>query len=53
MITYLMGAFTRVQIVTSAAPVKPTDPDDEIFILCALDGGAHYLISDDNALLAL
>jgi predicted nucleic acid-binding protein len=53
MITYIMGAFTRVEITTTAAPICPTDPDDEIFVLCALDGDADYLISDDNALLTL
>jgi len=53
MITYLMGAFTPVPITSSAAPFPPTDPDDEIFLLCALDGRAHYLVSEDGALLAL
>ncbi|MCW5555858.1 MAG: PIN domain-containing protein [Verrucomicrobiae bacterium] len=53
LITYLIGAFERVVIVTSAAPAKPSDPDDEVFLLCALDGQAHYLVSDDGALLNL
>ena len=53
MITYIMGSFTRVEITTTAAPVCPVDPDDEIFVLCALDGDADYLVSDDNALLTL
>jgi predicted nucleic acid-binding protein len=53
LITYLIGAFERVPIVTADAPAKPTDPDDEVFILCALDGQAHYLVSDDGALLDL
>jgi predicted nucleic acid-binding protein len=53
LIRYLVGAFERVSIETEAAPHAPTDPDDEIFVLCALDGNAHYLVSEDNALLAL
>ncbi|HXI72384.1 MAG TPA: PIN domain-containing protein [Verrucomicrobiae bacterium] len=51
LITYLMGAFSRVQIVTANAPVIPSDPDDEIFILCALDGNADYIVADDKHLL--
>jgi predicted nucleic acid-binding protein len=27
--------------------------DDEIFVLCAIDGNADYLISEDGALLEL
>ena len=36
-----------------AAPVQPDDPDDEIFLLCALDGNADYLVSEDDDLLSL
>ena len=50
MITYLMGAFHRVEITSQAAPVQPPDPDDEIFLLCALDGDADYLVSEDRDL---
>lgn len=53
MITYIMGAFTRVEITTTAALVPPTDLDDEVFILCAIDGQAHYLVSEDKSLLEL
>lgn len=52
-ITYLMGAFERITIVSKASPHPPTDPDDEVFVLCALDGNADYLVSEDGALLAL
>lgn len=50
LITYLMGAFRQVTIVTKSAPVSPTDFDDEIFLLCAIDGNADYLVSDDKHL---
>jgi uncharacterized protein len=48
--TYIMGAFSKVTITTMSAPVPPSDPDDEIFLLCAIDGDADYLVSDDHHL---
>jgi predicted nucleic acid-binding protein len=53
MIAYIMGAFSQVKITTSSAPVAPSDLDDEIFILCALDGHADYLVSEDHSLTSL
>ena len=53
LVQYILGAFERVEVVTPTPPHMPSDPDDEIFVLCAIDGGAHYLISDDSDLLAL
>jgi predicted nucleic acid-binding protein len=53
LITLLMGAFERVEIATENAPHRPADPDDEVFLLCALDGQAQYLVSEDHALLQL
>jgi len=53
LITYLMGAFEQVTITTKAAPYPPSDPDDEIFLLCALDGHADFLVSEDLKLLEL
>jgi predicted nucleic acid-binding protein len=50
MITYLMGAFTQVSIVSTSAPVPPADPDDEVVLLCAIDGNADYLVSEDKHL---
>jgi predicted nucleic acid-binding protein len=52
-VTYLMGAFEQVIVTMKTAPHSPKDPDDEIFILCALDGDADYLISEDASLLDL
>jgi predicted nucleic acid-binding protein len=40
----------RVSITTVSAPVSPSDPDDEIFLICAIDGNADYLVSDDHSL---
>jgi predicted nucleic acid-binding protein len=53
LITFLMGAFEQVAISTEAAPHRPADPDDEVFLLCALDGNADFLVSADGDLLAL
>lgn len=53
LITYLMGAFERVTITTRSTPYPPSDANDEVFLLCALDGNADYLVSDDRALLNL
>jgi len=53
LITYLMGTFTQIRIKTTSAPVPPSDPDDEVFLLCAIDGNADYLVSEDHALISL
>ena len=53
LIALVEGAFEEVALTTPAAPFPPTDPDDEVFVLCALDGDAGYLVSEDQALLAL
>jgi len=49
----IMGAFSRIEITTKSAPVPPSDPDDEVFLLCAIDGDADYLVSEDHSLTAL
>ena len=53
LVALIEGAFEKVLLTTPAAPFPPTDPDDEVFVLCALDGDASYLVSEDQALLAL
>lgn len=53
LIAYLIGSFESVTVVSSAAPVPPSDPDDEIFVICAIDGAADYLVSEDRHLLNL
>jgi predicted nucleic acid-binding protein len=50
LITYIMGAFSRIEITTQSAPFQPSDPDDEVFLICAIDGDADYLVSDDHSL---
>lgn len=53
LMTYIMGAFSQVTITTKSAPVPPSDPDDEVFLLCAIDGNADYLVSEDHSLTSL
>ena len=53
LIAYLIGSFESVTIVSRAAPVRPSDSDDEIFLICAIDGDADHLVSEDRHLLNL
>lgn len=53
MVAYLSVAFERVRLVSTEAPTRPSDPDDEVFLLCAIDGDADYLVSEDRDLLSL
>jgi predicted nucleic acid-binding protein len=50
LVTYIMGSFTQVMITTRVTPHPPSDPDDEVFLLCAIDGNADYLVSEDHSL---
>lgn len=50
MMIYIMGAFLEVSISTTNSPVPPSDPDDEKFLLCAIDGSADYLVTEDRHL---
>ena len=42
-----------MRLVSTEAPTRPRDPDDEVFLLCAIDGDADYLVSEDRDLLSL
>jgi predicted nucleic acid-binding protein len=50
---WLIGAFERVTIVSTTCNPRPADGDDTIFLLCAIDGQAHLLVTEDGHLLAL
>jgi len=51
----MAGLLPLVELYQAAdAPgVVPADPDDEIFIACALSAGAAFIISGDDHLLRL
>ena len=53
LLTFIRGAFQGLRLVSDHAPLAPRDPDDEIFLLCAIDGDADYLASEDRHLLEL
>lgn len=53
LIAFLRGAFTEIRLATTRVPARPRDPDDEVFLLCALDGDADYLVSEDRHLLEI
>lgn len=53
LIRNIANAFERVVVVSGRAPAPPRDPDDEEFLLCAIDGDADFLVSEDRDLLSL
>jgi len=50
---HLILTCENVEIVQFYCDPRPADSDDTIFILCALNGKAHFLISEDHHLLGL
>jgi len=52
-VSFIHELFTCVAVVSVTCHTLPTDADDEIFILCALDGSADILVSDDKHLLRI
>jgi len=53
LIALLEGAFEIVALSTKTCDPGPKDKDDEVFLLCAIDGSADMLVSDDDDLLTL
>jgi predicted nucleic acid-binding protein len=52
-VAYLASLFTCINVTSSSCHTAPEDPDDLVFVLCALDGNADLLVSDDRHLLQL
>lgn len=50
---YLIGTCELVEIIRFYCEPRPEDADDTIFVLCALNGDAHFLVSEDHHLLDL
>jgi len=50
---FIMELFTRVSVTSTTCHTTPSDPDDLVFLLCALDGDADMVVSDDKHLLAV
>jgi predicted nucleic acid-binding protein len=51
LLAIITGSFECIKLRTKSCSHPPSDPDDEVFILCALDGPADYLVTEDRALL--
>ncbi|MDQ2806096.1 MAG: putative toxin-antitoxin system toxin component, PIN family [Chloroflexota bacterium] len=45
--------FALLLNIRAIPPVVLADPDDDVFIACAVAGGADYIVSGDKHLLAL
>jgi predicted nucleic acid-binding protein len=50
---YLLGALEHFHVTITTCTHPPADPDDLKFILCAVEAGAHLLVSEDHDLLVL
>lgn len=53
LIELLIGAFEFVDVKSKSCDPAPVDPDDVVFLVCALDGYADVLVSADRHLLDL
>lgn len=49
----IYGAFEFIKVTTKTCSPSPSDLDDIVFLLCALDGKADLLVSEDGHLLGL
>ena len=49
----ILETFELVIITMKQCSHLPADPDDLHFILCAIEGNANYLVTEDNHLLVL
>jgi predicted nucleic acid-binding protein len=52
-VAFIMELFTAVSVTSTGCHTAPDDPDDLVFVLCALDGNADLLVSDDRHLLKI
>lgn len=50
----LLARFERAEVVEpEVVPAVCRDPDDDVFLACAIEGGAAFLITEDTDLLDL
>ena len=52
-VAFIMELFTSITVTSTSCHTAPDDPDDLVFVLCALDGDADLLVSDDRHLLKI
>lgn len=51
--TYALSLATVFDVSRGDIPIVQSDPDDDIFLLCAVAVGASYVITNDSHLLGL
>ncbi len=51
LVAYALSLSTVFDVRYIGPPIVTADPDDDIFVLCALEANAQYLISGDRHLL--
>jgi len=52
-VAYIREFFTHVVVTSATCHTAPPDRDDTIFVLCALDGHADVIVSDDKPFLTI
>ncbi len=50
---YALSISTVYDISVRGLPIVADDPDDDIFVVCAIEAGADYLVTGDKHLLDL
>jgi len=53
LVAYALNLSTVYDIYWAGPPIVEADPDDDIFVLCAVEAGAEYLVTGDKHLLDL
>ena len=51
--SFALGISVAVEVTRTWPPIITADPDDDLFILCAVAAGADYVITADHHLLSL
>ena len=53
LVAYALSLSTVYDISHTGLPIVEADPDDDVFVLCAIEAGAEYLVTGDKHLLNL
>ncbi len=53
LVAYAMNLASMFEVEAEGTPIVIADPDDDIFLRCAIVAGAEYVVSGDRHLLAL
>ena len=51
--TFALSLASAFDVSRSSTPIVTVDPDDDIFVLCAAEANALYVVTNDKHLLAL